>query len=142
MIIIMIEKEIITKSFFASLIDYFGGIQDHYNNYLAIDYILQNKFPDIHDAGINMNYWIISDGFVSDINEYKKNYPIDEIQRTNRCEYVFRNKEYVDRIYKNTILTRLWFKKQDKEIDVNVLMELGIFSYNYLMKINNPHDFN
>jgi hypothetical protein len=123
---------------------YFGGINDLYNNYLAIDYTLRNKFPEIPDTGININYWIkkhYNDGFVCDTNEYQRHYQVDERIRETRQKYDVYIDEYVDSIYKNTILTRLWFQKSDKEVDVNVLMELGSFSYKYLMKINNPHDF-
>jgi hypothetical protein len=123
---------------------YFGGKNDPYNNYLAIDITLRNKFSKISDVGINMNYWIkkhYNNGFVCDTNEYQKHYPIEERDGETKTKYFILNGEYVDTIYKNTLLTRLWFQKRDKEVDVNVLMELGSFSYKYLMKINNPHDF-
>jgi hypothetical protein len=123
---------------------YFGGKNDPYNNYLAIENTLRNKFPEISDSGININYWIkkhYNDGFVCDTNEYQRHYLVEERERETSSKYFIRNGEYVDSIYKNTILTRLWFQKFDDEVDVNVLMELGSFSYKYLMKINNPHNF-
>jgi len=52
-----------------------------YNNYLAIDNTLINKFPKITDSIIKMNYWIknhYNDSFVCDTNEYQKHYPIEE----------------------------------------------------------------
>lgn len=45
------------------------------------------------------------------------------------------------RMYKNCLLTRLWFERKPEITEVRVLMEQGSFHYSYLMTINHAHTF-
>ena len=71
---------------------------------------------------------------------WEKEHPKDKLV-IDTDKYISLSHPYYLRkqIYKDILLTRIWYENKPKRIDV--LMETGNFTLDYLHKINNPHRF-
>ncbi len=102
------------------------GKTDAINNCIAIENTMKNKFLDIPENHIYRNYWL---------KEYIENdFPDDAYLDST---YICKN----NTIYKDILVTRIWYEKYKDNVKINVLMEIGNFSDVYLRKINQPHSF-
>lgn len=72
-----------------------------------------------------------------DIKYYLRRYDPEFVLKGNRYES-YGNPGF---IYKNRLLTRLWYERKPNITEVNVLMEKGSFHYSYMMTINHQHTF-
>jgi hypothetical protein len=101
-------------------------------NYYAIEneipdlLVKSNKFlehgvPESHYSSIDIKYYI----------------------RRYNPDFILKGNKYPPQlaIYKNNLLTRLWFERKPHTTEVRVLMEKCTFDYSYLKLINHQHTF-
>lgn len=102
------------------------------------------KYDDYLNTSSN-NHFIIKDIMKSVLPEHKvlfwkKEHPKDNLVIDTDKYVSLSHHDYLRKqIYKDIILTRIWYENNPKRIDV--LMENGNFTLDYLHKINNPHRF-
>jgi len=103
--------------YFSKYLPYFEA-----NNYSAICHKMRNVLPQ-HQ----LNFW-------------KKDHPLDNIVvDTDKYVSACYSDVLKDVIHRDTLLTRIWYEVEPKRVDV--LMERGNFTLDYLMKINYSHRF-
>lgn len=84
---------------------------------------LEYKVPESHYSAFDIKYYI-------------RRFNPEHILIGNKHE------QYLPGIvYKNRLLTRLWFERKPEITEVRVLMEKATFHYSYLMTINHAHTF-
>lgn len=103
-------------------------------NYFAIENTVPNLLVESNN---NLEYKVPESHYSAfDIKYYIRKYNPDQILVGNKHEQYNGG-----RMYKNCLLTRLWFERKPEITEVRVLMEQGSFHYSYLMTINHAHTF-
>jgi hypothetical protein len=91
-----------------------------YESYEAIETKLRNKFENIKDSGIHINYFI-------------KRYPMDKV--VVDTDKLFYPNETNFNLYRNCLLTRIYYEKNKLECNINVLMEKGNITSAYMTRL-------
>lgn len=103
---------------------YFGKYDENLssNNHFIIKEIMKSVLPEHQVLFWKKEH--LKDNLVIDTNKYLSLSHSDNLRKE---------------IYNNILLTRIWYENKPKRVDV--LMENGNFTLDYLHKINNPHRF-
>ncbi len=108
-------------------------------NELENFFAIENEIPDLLVKSNNLLKFGVPKSHYQaiDIKYYLRNYDPKLVLKGNKHER-FENRDF---IYKNQLLTRLWFERKPERTEVRILMDKCSFHYSYWMTINNEHTF-